>query len=300
VDVRQLRCFLAVAEELHFGRAADRLHVAGPAVSQTIRALEKELGLTLFERTNRRVELTAAGRVLVTEAREVIDRLDRAEAAMARIRSEDTGRLRIAAVPALPPLLVPDLLARCAEVAPELNVVVTAASPEWPVSRSLGSGADMVLVRGELDAPGIESTVVAREPVGVALPRNHPLAREPAVRRVQLGGVPLISFPRASDPDAHDRLFGALRGAGAVELRIVHESHPGAVEGSLRLVASGVGVSLKLRSEVEAFGSDDVLWRPLADVQIDVVISAAWRSDQSKPGLDRLVELLEGNLAAAG
>jgi DNA-binding transcriptional LysR family regulator len=292
MDVRQLRCFVAVAEELHFGRAAARLHVAGPAVSQTIRSIENEFGLRLFERTNRRVELTDAGRLLLVEARAVIERFDAALAALTRLRSGDSGQVRIGAVAALPPRLVPELLARCASEEPGIDVVVTALRPGRIPHDALESDAEVVLVRGEVAEPGIESVVVAREPVGVALRFDHPLAGQPSITPAQLDGVPLISFARASDPVEHDRLFGHLAAAGLTQLRLVHESHLGAVEGSLRVVASGAGLSLKLQSEVEAFGSDDLVWRPLAQVELDVVISAAWRRDHSTPALERVLPLL--------
>lgn len=292
VDVRQLRCFVAVAEELHFGRAAARLHIAGPAVSQTIRSIENELGLRLFERTNRRVELTHAGRLLLGEARAVLERFDDALVAMARLRSGESGQVLIGAVPALPPRLVPELLARCAGHAPGIEVVVTALRSGRDLHHALEDEADVVLVRGEVTEPGIESTVVTREPVGVALRPDHPLAVHPAIRSAQLDGVPLIAFPRASDAAEHDRLFGALATAGLTKPHLVHESHPGAVEGSLRLVASGAGLSLKLQSEVDAFGSAKIAWRPLADSRLEVVISAAWRPDRGTPALERVLPLL--------
>jgi DNA-binding transcriptional LysR family regulator len=298
MDVRQLRCFVAVAEELHFGRAAARLHVAGPAVSQTIRSMEAELGLTLFNRTNRRVELTEAGTVLLAEARGVLDRFDGAMTTMAGVRRGERGRVRIGAVPALPPRLIPRLLEVCAAQTPRIEVVVTAARSGAGVSEALDSEADMVLVRGEVEEPLIASRVVAREPVGVALRDDHPLAARAEISPRELTGVPLIAFPRQSDVAEYDRVMGALAAGGLPEPRVVHESHPGAVDASLRLVAAGVGASLKLRSEVDAFAGDHVEWRPLADAQLDVIISAAWRSDRETPALERLLPLLAGIGAA--
>jgi DNA-binding transcriptional LysR family regulator len=292
VDIRQLRCFVAVAEELHFGRAAARLHVAGPAVSQTIRSIENELALTLFHRTNRRVVLTDPGHRLLVEARAVLERYEAALAAMERVRVGESGQVRVGAVAALPPRLVPELLTRCVSEAPGIDVVVTALGSSYRLNDALERDTDIALVRGQLDEPTIESLVVAREPVGIAVPSDHWLATQRAISPEHLNGVPLISFPPAIDPAEHERLFGALGAAGLDKPRLVHESHPGAVEGSLRLVASGAGLSLKLQSEVRAFGNEQVKWRPLADVKLDVIISAAWRPARSTPAIQRVLALL--------
>lgn len=294
VDIRHLRCFVAVAEELHFGRAAARLHVAQPAVSQTIRGLESELGLTLFDRANRSVALTDAGRVLLDEARSTLSRFDDLVETMVRVRGGQGASISIGAVPALPPELIPGLLARIAAGGPGPSVVVRAIpAGRQPTELLQGGAFDMVLVRGAVGLPGIGSIVVASEPVGVALPVDHPLATQASVAPDDLSGMPLVSFGRTTDPDEFDRIYGPLAAAGLTDLRLVHESHAGAVEASLRLVERGVGLSLKLASEVTAFASPTVTWRPLDEVELDVVVSAAWRLDQVTPGLAWLVRLLE-------
>jgi DNA-binding transcriptional LysR family regulator len=290
MDIRQVRCFLAVAEELHFGRAAARLHIAGPAVSQTIRVLEAELGLRLFERTNRRVELTDAGRLLVKEGHAVLERLDAAQAAMDQFRNRHASEVRIGVAPALPPPLIPTLLSRCAREAPGIRVIVAPLRAE--PDRALPHGVDIALVRDQVSEPGVAATIVTREPVGVALPRDHRLTRKRAIHTAELNGLPLIAFARQSDPQQYDRLFTTLADAGLTEPRLAHESHPGAVDASLRLVAAGAGVSLKLRSEVDAFGSDEVVWRPLADAHIEVVIAAAWRTEHVTPAVEAVASLL--------
>jgi hypothetical protein len=115
------------------------------------------------------------------------------------------------------------------------------------------------------------------------------------IRAADLNGVPLISFGRETDAAQYDRVFDTLAAAGLRDLQLVYESHPGAVEASLRLVDSGVGLSLKLASEVEAFASEGLEWRPFADVALEVVISAAWREDGVTPALARLLPLLGPN-----
>ena len=292
MEIRHLRCFLAVAEELHFGRAAARLHVAQPAVSQTIGSLENELGVQLFDRTNRKVSLTEAGRVLLGESRATLARFDGLAATMSRVRTGMAGTVSIGAVPALPPDLVPRLLTRLADHGLAMAVVRAAPSGRGAADLLQGGAFDVVLVRGVVDAPGLGTVVVAREAVGLALSVDHPLAAAAAVVPGDLNGVPLISFARTSDPAEFDRIYSPLRAAGLKELHVVHESHEGAVDASLRLVERKVGVSLKLASEVGAFASPHVTWRPLDGVALDVTVSAAWRLDRMSPALHRLVELL--------
>lgn len=293
MDVRQLRCFVAVAEELHFGRAAARLHVAQPAVSQTVKAMEGELGVVLLDRTNRRVVLTDAGTVLLEHARAVVSRFDAAVEAMARVRSGDEGRLTLGVAVGLPPNLLPGLLARFRAEVPGV-VVVARPMPAAPsVADALDhGGVDLAVLRGLVHEPGVASVVIDREMVGIALPAGHPLAARPAVSPRDLTGERFATFDRASDPALHDHLFGVLMAAGLEGVPVVHESAPGAIDASLRLVAAGAAVSLKLASEVEAFRSADVVWRPLDGVHLEVAVAAAWRPDRSSPALARLVGLL--------
>jgi DNA-binding transcriptional LysR family regulator len=297
VDVRHLRCFVAVADELHFGRAAARLHIAQPAVSQTVIALERELGLVLFERTNRRVALTDAGRVLLAEARGVLERFDGTLDVAERLRSGSTGGVTIGVAPALPPTLLTDLLALFRAAAPEVKVVAKSiADASDPLAGLAGGRFDFVIVRGDVDAPGVASVVVASEPVGVALPSSHPLASLDALPAGSLASEPIVAFARSVDPVEYDRIFGALAAAGLQDVGPVHESPAGAVDASLRLVAAGEAVSLKLRSEVDAFASSGVVWLPFSDVDLRVVVSAAWRFDVPSPATRRLVAALSASL----
>lgn len=294
MELRHLRAFLAVAEELHFGRAASRLHIAQPAVSQLVRGLEAEVGVALFERTSRRVALTSAGQVFLSEARDLLVRHEQLSERMKQISAGAAGEVGVGIVPALPPDLLPGLLTEWRRRLPSVVVVARSLPSGLTASAALERrDVDIALVRVEVSDPGVSSVVVAQERLGVAVAANDALAACPSLSAGDLDGRAIATFPRSADPVEFDRLFGALRVHG-LRSYTTHESAPGGVDASLRLVRSALAVSLKLESEVRALRDAGVVWRPLDDPAIDVVITAAWRSDQLGPASRRLVGVLRG------
>jgi len=292
VELRHLRAFLAVAEELHFGKAARRLHIAQPAVSQLIRALEAEFGVTLFERTSRRVALTSAGHLLVADGRDLLARFDQIGERMAHIRAGDSGDVRLGTVPALPPDLLPNLLTEWRRQLPDVHVVARSLPSGMTAMAALDSAdVDIALVRGQVSEPGVSAIEVVREPVGVALAASDELAGRQALTAADLDGRTIATFQRSADPTEFDRLFDLLRQSG-LRSHTTHEAAPGGVDASLGLVRSALAVSFKLESEVRALRDTGVVWRPLDDPRIDVVITAAWRADQLDPAGRRLVRVL--------
>jgi DNA-binding transcriptional LysR family regulator len=298
VDLRHLRCFVAVAEELHFGRAARRLHVAQPAVSQTIAALERELGVHLFERSSRDVSLTPTGQSLLPYAVAVLERADGFRELAERLRSGAVGRVTIGVAAALPPKVLPDLLAAVRRESAGVRAVAKSLTGADPGAALATGSFDLVLARGSVSAPGVASVLVSSEPVGLAMRADHPLAALETVPPSALNGEPLVAFARRDDPAQFDRLLGALYAAGLAELGEIHESPAGAVEASLRLVAAGEAVSLKLQSEVDAFGDPAVVWRPLCDVDLSVDVHLAWRIDLTSPAA-RAVTTIASRLQVA-
>lgn len=294
VDVRQLRCFIAVAEELHFGRAAQRLHVAQPAVSQTIKGLERELGVSLLDRSHRRVRLTEAGAVLLVEAYAVVNRIEDATTVMSRLRDADALHLTVGAVPALPPQLVPALLTRVRDQLPNVSVSLRTlpAGARLPDVLDTADGVSIALLRHTNRAHGIATRLLAREPVGLAMPATHQLNTLAAVPPTMLNGLALVTFPPEADPAMHRKLFGTLTAAGFTGPGTLYESAPGAVDASLRLVANGTAVSFKLASEVEAFGDPTIAWRPIAGLNITVSAYAAWRRQPARGALRQVLPLL--------
>ena len=287
-----MRAFVAVAEELHFGRAARRLYIAQPAVSQLVRGLEAELGVALFDRTSRRVSLTWAGHVLLDEARDLLARQTRLGERMERVRKGETGEIGLGTIAALPPDLIPTLLTELRDRLPDVSVVARSLPSGLTATAALERpDVDIALLRGQVSEPGVSTVQVAGERVGVALPATDALVARASLVATDLEGRVFVAFPRADDPVEFDRIFGALRASGLRSFT-VHESPPGGVDASLRLVGSGIAVSLKLKSEVRAHRDEAITWRPLDDPPIHVVITAAWRPDQLGPASRRLVDLL--------
>ncbi|MFE2250716.1 LysR family transcriptional regulator [Streptomyces lavendulae] len=212
MELRQLRYFVAVAEEGGFARAAERLHIVQSAVSQQVRRLERELGLTLFERTTRRVSLTVAGERLLPEARVVLDAAERTRRVAADLASAGTGTLRLGTVRG-PGQRVYRLLARLAELAPEVRVRVRSLSVAERLAAVRTGALDAALVRALPTAPGLELLPLWEDPLYVALPAGHPAAAlaRPALR--DLADLPLRLAAREHNAPFHDLVTAAVRAA---------------------------------------------------------------------------------------
>ncbi|MGJ7563475.1 LysR family transcriptional regulator [Variovorax sp. GB1R11] len=241
IDLRAWRQFVAVAEELHFGRAALRLHMTQPPVTQAIAQLEKTLGVVLFDRTRRRVALTPAGEALLPDVREL---LARAQALPARARAAaagQVGRVRIAFVSTVGferlPAWVREFRVLCPEVALELV-------------EATGDVQLEAFARGEIDAglmlhspgaapPGLARLAVSQEPLVLALPERHALARTPA-RLADVLAEPLVMFPRRIVPSLHDAIFDLYHAAGRTPL-LGQEAIQ--MQTIVNLVSGGIGVA---------------------------------------------------------
>jgi DNA-binding transcriptional LysR family regulator len=213
MELRQLDFFVAVAEELSFGRAAERLHIVQPAVSQQVRRLEGELGVRLFDRSSRRVRLTTAGERLLPEARAVLAAAGRVRQVAAAIAAGAEGILRVGTSQGLGERL-DQVLTELAKTAPRLQVRLVSAPVTERVARVLAGELDAAFVRAPGAAPGLELLPLWQEPLTVALPATHPLAAQPAIELPQLAGIPLRLAPRRDNPPFHDLILGACTDVG--------------------------------------------------------------------------------------
>jgi DNA-binding transcriptional LysR family regulator len=201
VELRQLEAFVAVATELHFGRAAERLHMAAPTLSELIRRLERELGTPLFTRTTRRVALTSAGSELLTRSKGILDEIAAADAAVRRVAGGEAGTVRLGITPPVAPVLAPHLISRFTPAAPQVTVDVQRM---WlpALADALTAGrVDVVITCGLIPAPeGIANEVFCAEPLLVGLRPEHRLASYAAVALTDLahdvlGTTPADLFP---------------------------------------------------------------------------------------------------------
>jgi DNA-binding transcriptional LysR family regulator len=281
-----MRYFVALAEELHFGRAAQRLHVAQPALSQQIRSLERELGVRLLERTSRGATLTDAGARFLAEASVVVTRFDAAVATMKRVRNGELGTLRVGVFPGPVSSLLPPALAELRERAPDVEVV-TVALPLVLQEQAIADGSLDLAFLPWRPKPPLRALVVARERIGVALPADHPLSGVAELDPHELSRLAVVWFARESAPDVYDALLSKLDAVGGRPRSLLESATP---EASLSIVAAGLAASLKTEQEVLGSMSGGIRWKPIAGVDLELEVVAAWHPERQG---DRLRELLD-------
>jgi DNA-binding transcriptional LysR family regulator len=288
MELRHLRYFVAVAEELHFSRAADRLHIAQPPLSQQIRHLEQELGVTLLFRTRRRVELTDAGRAFLDEARRLLEQAERAARVARRAGGGEVGQLSIAFVPSADLDLLPRVLrqwhARFPDVELELQMLLPTAQLEGLRSGRLHVGLVRLPVAAGRDVVVEE---IQSETLVAALPQRHRLARSRQVRLADLAGETILLFQRHVAPGYYDLLTSACLRAGFTP-RVFH---PGALQTNLALISAGLGVSL-LPASIRNLRRAGVVYRPLAPPVPRVALALAYRRDERSAVVPAFVEMV--------
>jgi len=278
VELRQLRYFVAVAEELHFRRAAERLHISQPPLSQQIRALEEELGFPLLVRTRRRVDLTPAGAAFLRDARALLSELEGAVATARRIDAGQTGRLRISFVGSALLSIVPGTVERFRAARPGVEIELR-ERPTADQERAVRAGvADVGLVRPPIDDDGqLRVATVLRERTVAALPAGHPLAELRRVPLRRLAAEPLVLFPRDQAPGYHDLLIGSLGEAGPAPRVIQYAPEMLTIIG---LVAAGAGVSL-VPASVRRLALDGVTYRPVVGAPLSELVAITRAGDDS-------------------
>lgn len=288
MDVGQLKAFLAVAQELHFGRAAEQLHMAQPPLSRIIKQLESELGTRLLDRNTRSVKLTSTGQALIGPATEVLDALRRAEEAVRSADNGEAGLVRIAFAGVSTHQLVARLARQVKSKRPRIQLELSSQNFAQPAMKKLVQGeTDIALGRWDVIPAEVSSRVVMRDSLVIAMPDTHALAgaRRLAMRR--LAGEAFISltpFEGAVLPDRLRRLAHA-NGFVADVVQLAPDTQT-----ALALVSAEVGCHLTLASVAQNATDPHVVFIPLEDSTADVDLRAAWRRDDTSPALKAVVD----------
>lgn len=289
MDLRQLRYFAAVAEELHFGRAAERLHMAQPPLSQAIRQLEAELGVELLHRTTRRVDLTEAGRAYLERARAILAEVDEAAHLARRVAAGAVGHLAIGCVGSATYSLLPTLSRHLSAELPGVDFSFRGEMLVPDQVEAVRSGEiDVALLRPPVADLSLAVQLLRRDPLVVALPAEHPLAAKRRVRAAELADTDLIVHSAGRRSVMYDVVLRLLRDAG-VEPRIRHEV--GETSTLVTLVAGGLGAAV-VPEPVTALALAGVAYRPLVRPAATVELAVAHRSDRKEPHLLRTVEVI--------
>jgi DNA-binding transcriptional LysR family regulator len=265
MELRHLRYFTAVAEELHFRRAAERLHVAQPAVSEQVRKLEQELGVKLFDRTQRNVSLTVAGAALLEEARRVLHAADVATLA-ARSAGETAGmRLHIGYLSDALPGCFPRALRRLAAMAPTVQVELETGPAARLVEDVRSRRLDAAVVAVPAATNGLRAMSLGSDGAVAVLPVAHPRAMDQRVSLGRLAPERLLMLPRRANPAFHSAVVAACREA-QLSPSFVEVAEP-RVEHVLLAVAAGAGLALLPAAVTERYASPGVRFVPVEDAE---------------------------------
>src|SRR4051794_409120 len=291
VEVWQLQYFVVVAEELHFGRAAERLHIVPSAVSQQVRRLERELGGALFDRTTRAVTLTEGGRSLLPRARRLLDEATGIRGAADAPRADPADTLRLGSSTGLASRL-DAILAGFAARAPRARLELVTATAVERVRMLRRGELDAALLRAPEPDPAIDLLPLADDPLVVALPAAHPLAGAAAVEVAALRGLPLRLADRARNPALHDLVVRSCRAAG-----FEPTVGPAFTTDQDTLAAIGFGApawTVYYAAQAARLAPPRVVFRPLRDPEPGMRVALAVRREPPRPPLQSLIDACRG------
>jgi DNA-binding transcriptional LysR family regulator len=286
MELRHLRYFVAVAEELHFGRAARRLHMAQPPLSQQIMAFETELGVKLFERTKRKVELSVAGKAMLEEARKTLVQAAAAEQSARDAHAGKAGRLKVAFVVSSSYTILPELLRRHRAAHPGIRLDLAEMTPAGQMEALDQGQLDVGLMRLPVPETCYLAARLIDEALVVALPRGHALAKARVVALSRLATEPFILFQRMHGPGIHDAIIGACHAAG-FSPRAAHEANE--MQAILGYVAGGLGVALVPCSLTE-FHRKEIVYRPIKP-RVQVSLAAVARQGETDRNVHDFIAL---------
>ena len=280
-----LDCFVALAEELHFHRAAQRCHMSQPAMSQQIRKLERELDVRLAHRTKRVVSLTRAGEVFLLEARKTIRQMELAAELAQRTDRGEIGQLTVGVTAPALFVVFPEIARRFRLLLPHVGLVVRELTTAEQEKSLMRGDIDVGIIHPPLDEPALRTEQIGRVAYQLALPEEHRLAQHGSVTLADLDGEPVVIFPRQIAPQIYDTVLALCQDAG-FNLKIAMEAFP--AQSIIALVASGVGMGF-IASETQRLARAGVVYRPITGPVPHLTIGVAYHADGAAPAARTLL-----------
>ncbi len=297
MDLRNLRYFVAVAEELNFSRAAGRMYLSQPALSQQIRKLERELGVSLFRRTRNQVEMTEAGRALLVGARRVLMLVEQTAREVREVGGAEAHHLRVGFPEYANHTPIADALQtfrrRYPYVELEEHETFTLQETLQQIDKLRRGTLDVGFMLRPEEDDFVEIERILDIELVAALPEGHPLADRDVISMRELSDERLILFSRGFHPRCYDYVVGCCREAG-FEPKVVQRKEPQLYSGATtyRMVDSGIGVGIVARPVVSGYKQYDVIFKPLRDPAPSLDLVAAWRREDSSSNLQAFLEVV--------
>ncbi|HCE9348458.1 TPA: LysR family transcriptional regulator [Pseudomonas aeruginosa] len=297
MELRHLRYFIAVAEELHFGRAAERLGISQPPLSQQIQALEEEIGARLFERTNRRVELTDAGRLFLDESRQVLAQVDKAVLLARRAHLGELGELKIGFTSSAPfTSTIPSSIHAFRKAYPDVHLDLQEMSSRQVLKALLEESLQVGVIRPLALPDAVHWVELFREPLVAVLRADHPLAAgsEDGLAIAALAEEPFVFFPRSYGTGLYDQVIALTRQAG-FSPRIAQEASEAMT--IIGLVSAGLRVSI-LPASFRRTRVDGVVYRTLSDPEATTAVWLVRRQNEGSPLALSFIDLVTREAAS--
>ncbi|MCW2494444.1 LysR substrate-binding domain-containing protein [Jatrophihabitans sp.] len=291
MKLHELEVFLVVAEELHFGRAAERLHIAQPPLSRTVQQLESDLGTRLFERTTRSVRMTAAGEALLQPAREIVEGCRAARRAVQAAERGEIGRVRVGFAGPSSHLLIGHLGRAVRERHPGIELSLQSTKYAEEALRSvIGRELDLAIVRWTEEPDGISNRIVAEEHFVLVVPAKHRLARRRLVGLDECRGEPFVALPADPGSSLRDAFVRAAKEAGF--LPDIVQTAPDSWT-AMALVAAGVGITFSVDVAVANVVQEGIAVVPLKEGRAATYSRLAWRRGDDNPALNAVLRASE-------
>jgi DNA-binding transcriptional LysR family regulator len=290
VRYRRLGYFVAVAEELSFTRAAQRLHMAQPPLSQQIALLEKEVGTPLFDRSRRTIRLTAAGAALLPEARRLLTDLDETVRMVRSVGDGTVGMLTVGFVPSAMGGVLPDLLREFRATRPAVELILREMAPDTLLRAVHDRRLDVAVLYLPISEPDLTHRRLASEELLLALPEAHPAATAPTVALVDVAEEPFVLLERHDVPGLHAAITALFADAG-VTPRIAQRG-VWLIQTVLGLVAAGIGLAV-VPSSAATLERKGVVLRRLTEAPHQLDLAAIWRPDNRSTPLKGLLSIME-------